>query len=169
MYNNLINTNIQQYFADTTYHAIPPTVRKFKLFIISGFNLKDKNSHICCYALIQNEKFETYFKIFSVLKNTYNFNPKMITIDFSKALTKAINMNFPEGIIIKCYFHWSQALWKNMKKYSLIEKEMLKRNEELMLNIKLMAFMKPNLLGKFYDLIIEEYEEEYEKFFKYIN
>ena len=28
--------------------------------------------------------------------------------------------------------------------------------------------MKPNLLGKFYDLIIDEYEEEYEKFFKYI-
>ena len=51
MYNNLINSNIQQFFADTTYHAIPPTVRKFKLFAISGFNLKDKNTHLCCFVL----------------------------------------------------------------------------------------------------------------------
>ena len=51
MYNNLINSNIQQFFADTTYHAIPPTVRKFKLFVISGFNLKDKNTHLCCFVL----------------------------------------------------------------------------------------------------------------------
>ena len=64
MYNNLINSNIQQFFADTTYHAIPPTVRKFKLFVISGFNLKDKNTHLCCFVLIQNEKYDTFFKFF---------------------------------------------------------------------------------------------------------
>lgn len=60
---NLININIQQYFADTTYHCIPPTIRKFKLFIISGFNLKEKKTHICCYALIPDERKETFLEI----------------------------------------------------------------------------------------------------------
>ena len=109
------------------------------------------------------------FLKFFRLKNDYNFNPKMITIDFSKALTNAINSIFPECIIIKCYFHWCNALWKNMKKYGLVEKDKLKNTQELMFNIKLMAFMKPNLLGKFYKLIVEKYVEEYENFLNIIN
>ena len=39
---NLSNSNIRQFFGDATYHCIPPTVKKFKLFIISGFDLKNK-------------------------------------------------------------------------------------------------------------------------------
>ena len=42
MATNLINSNMQQYFADTTYHCILPTIKIFKLFIISGFNVIEK-------------------------------------------------------------------------------------------------------------------------------
>ena len=96
MLNNLTNESITQYFGDATYHCIPPTILKYKLFVISGFNLKDKKIkkiNICCYALIPNEKIETYVKLLDVLKNQYKFNPKIFTIDFWKSSSKKIKKN----------------------------------------------------------------------------
>ena len=166
MIKNLLNLNIQQYFGDTTYHCIPPTIRKFKLFVISGFNLKDKITHICLYSLIPDEKYETFNKLFSVLKNSYKFYPKIFTTDFSNSLTKALNDNFPDCNLIKCYFHWTQALMKNIKKLGLYEKDKINKTRELLFNIKLMAFLEPKLLQKFYKLITDEYGDDYEKFFQ---
>lgn len=44
---NLTNDSILQFFGDTTYHCIPPKIRRYKLYVISGFNLKDKKINIC--------------------------------------------------------------------------------------------------------------------------
>ena len=49
MIHNLNNNQITQYFGDATYHAIPPTIHKYKLFVISGFNFREIKIHICCY------------------------------------------------------------------------------------------------------------------------
>ena len=166
MFKNLTNKNIQQFFADTTYHCIPPTLKKFRLFVLSGFDIKEKKTHICLFALIPDEKTETYKKIFTILKNIYNFSPKIITIDFSKSLTKSINEIYPECIIIKCFFHFSQALWKNIKKFEYTELKKIKKTKELLFNIQLMCFINPKNLGKFYNSIIVKYEKDYENFFK---
>ena len=42
MIHNLNNNNITQYFGDETYYAIPPKIHKYKLFVISGFNFREK-------------------------------------------------------------------------------------------------------------------------------
>lgn len=52
MVKNLINSNIQLYFYDITYHCIQPTFCKFELIVLSGFNLKDKKTHIYFYAYL---------------------------------------------------------------------------------------------------------------------
>lgn len=71
---NLTNEAFTQYFVDATYHCIPPTIRRYKLFIISGFNLKEKKTYICCVALIPNKKYEAYEFLLSILKNkTFNY------------------------------------------------------------------------------------------------
>ena len=36
-----------------------------------------------------------------------------------------------------------------------------------MFNMKIMAFIEPKLIKKFYSLITDEYDDKYEKFFKY--
>ena len=166
MIKNLLNLNMQQYFGDTTYHCIPPTIRKFKLFVISGFNLKDKKTYICLYSLIPDEKYETFNKLFTVLKNSYKFYPKFFTTDFSHSLTKALKDNFPDCNLIKCYFHWTQAIMKNIKKLGLFEKDKINKTRELLFNVKLMAFIEPKLLEKFYKLITKKFGDEYEKFFQ---
>ena len=167
MLKNLLNSNIEQYFGDATYHCIPPTIRKYKLYVISGFNLKDKKTHICLYALLPDEKFITYDKLFSILKNEYKFNPKIFTIDFCRSCTKAINTNYPQCLIIKCYFHWVKALWNNIKKLGYTEQTKIKKTKELISNIKCMAFLEPKILKKFYDKITNIFGDDYENFFKY--
>ena len=79
---NLTNDSISQFFGDATYYCIPPIIRRYKLYVVSGFNLKDKKINICCYAFIPDEKYETYKKLLEILKNNYKFNPKIFTMDF---------------------------------------------------------------------------------------
>lgn len=76
--------------------------------------------HICAYGLLPNEKFATISKCFSILHNLYKFIPKIVITDFNKSFTKAIKTNYPECLIIKCFFHWIQALCLKLKtlKYS---------------------------------------------------
>ena len=167
MISNIKNNNIQQFFTDITYHCIPPTIRKYKLIVLSGFNLRDKKVHICSYGLIPDEKYVTINKYFDILKNVYKFYPKLINTDFSKSLSKAIKNNFSDCLIIKCYFHFSQAIWKKVKQLGYTEKDILNNTIELLSNIKVMCFMDPKKLKKFYSLITDEYGEKYESFFKY--
>ena len=69
---NLTNESIIQYFRDAMYHWIPPTIRKYKLYIISGFNLKEKKTQICYFSLIPE----------SLTKYIINNIPNCIIIKF---------------------------------------------------------------------------------------
>ena len=40
MIHNLTKETFTHYFTNAPYHYIPPTIRRCKLFIIAGFNLK---------------------------------------------------------------------------------------------------------------------------------
>lgn len=64
----LKNSEITQYFGDATYRAVPPTLRKFKLYIISGFNILEKHTRIGAFILIPNETETTYYYMFSSKK-----------------------------------------------------------------------------------------------------
>ncbi len=46
---NLLNREIEKYFWDVTYHCIPPTIKNYNIFLISGFNLKDKKIYMISY------------------------------------------------------------------------------------------------------------------------
>ena len=164
---NLCNNNISKYFGDTTYHCIPPTMRKYKLFIISGFDLKKKKISICCYALIPDETFVTYNEVFSLLKQNYKFSPKIFTLDYNKALSNALKAQYPDCLLMKCYFHWVKAIYSHLKKFGYYNGDKKSRTNELLYNIKCMAFIDTKLMKKFFDKILFEFEKEYELFFKY--
>ena len=61
---NLINESITQYFGDAAYHCIPPTIRKYKLFIISGFNMKEKKSKYTVFHLFLMKKLKHIINYF---------------------------------------------------------------------------------------------------------
>ena len=59
-----------------------------------------------CLHLTEEDKC-TFIQFYSLLKNEYNFNPKKLTCEFSKANIKAIKKVYGEGkiLIITCFFH----------------------------------------------------------------
>ena len=120
---NLKNNLIDEFFIDTTYSCVPPSVHNFKLFVINGFEFESKKTDICSFILIMNEKYETFTSIFDYLKNKYNFNPKNMMSDFRMSQIKAIQKCFPHCNIHGCFFHFSQSIWRNFKKYGLGGKE----------------------------------------------
>ena len=87
-----------------------------KVFVISGYEFSNKSTNICAFILIINEKYETFVNIFQYLTNTYRFNPKNILSDFLMSQIKAIKYCFPVCNNHCCLFHYSQSIWRNLKK-----------------------------------------------------
>lgn len=54
--------NKKQFFGDETFRYVPPKFRRYRLYIISAFNLLIKYTRIISYILIPNETFVTYKK-----------------------------------------------------------------------------------------------------------
>ena len=102
--------------------------------------------------MIPNEKYNTYEKLFNILKNDYKFQPKIFTVDFCRATSKALKQIFPSSLIIKCFFHWVKSLWNNLKKNGFNEKEKINKTKILMFNMKIMAFIEPKLIKNYYSL-----------------
>ena len=125
-----------QFFGDATYRCIPPTLRKFRLYVISAFNIILKITRIVCYSLIPNETEITYSELFRILKQDYGFNPKIMTLDFNIPSHKGVVKNFPDVYIIKCFFHFVNAIWKNLNKYNLCQKSDINATKEFAFNLK---------------------------------
>ena len=80
------NKDTYQYFGDTTFRYVPTTFRHHRLYETSGFNL----IRLLVYILIPNQTEKTYLEMFQYLKNNFGFEPKLFTMDFNKASSKAI-------------------------------------------------------------------------------
>lgn len=164
----LKNNEINQYFGDATYRAVPPTMRRYRLYIISGFNLLEKHTRIGAFILIPNETESTYYNMFYYLKNNFGFNPKIFTLDFNKALTNALKQIYPNIYIIKCYYHYVNSIWKNLRKLRVYQEENKKEVFELALNLKKLPFINPKNIPKLYKKIETNYSSNlYNDFFRY--
>ena len=97
-----------------------------------------------------NEKYETITSIVDYLKNKYNFNPKNMMSDFRMSQIKAIQKCFPHCNIHGCFFHFSQSIWRNFKKYGLGGKGTYSRNHELLLNLQTLCFIEKEKIDKIY-------------------
>jgi hypothetical protein len=171
MKKKLRNNDKSQFFCDTTYKCVPPTLKKYKLFVISSFDFIDKRIYILAICLIPKEKQITYEHIFDKLKNLFLFKPLIITSDFSRSITNAIKKIYPDAIQIKCLFHFLQAVTKKMKKIGLFKKDYSKEAYELLFNIKILAFINPLKIKNFYNKLIAKYndEDKFAEFFNYFN
>ena len=53
--------------------------------VILAFNIKFKKTEISALIFYQKMDEYTFIKIFQELNNTFNFNPKIINVDFQKS------------------------------------------------------------------------------------
>ena len=113
-----------------------------------------------------NEKEFTFYNIFKVLLAKYHFNPKNIMCDFRTSQIKAVKKIFPHTNIHCCFFHYSQALWNNMKKYNLCGEGTYTRNAELLFNLQILCFIKKEKVEYLSEKITKKYRQNlFKKFF----
>lgn len=71
------NLDINQWFLDTTYYAIPRKNNDFKLLLL-GFNIKINKTCLGTIMLIKNENQETFMSILKYLNINYKFEPQKL-------------------------------------------------------------------------------------------
>ena len=91
MEKKLKSNNIDNYFIDVTYKVVPKyNKNKYKSLTITGIDNNSKSSYLCALILIKYEDSNSFKKIFSYLNNMYEFNQRIVHIDYSVSLTKSL-------------------------------------------------------------------------------
>lgn len=65
-----------------------------KMQILLSYNKNENKILICNICLIKNENYETLNSIINYLKSNYQFEPKVMTVDFCKVAYKAFKSNY---------------------------------------------------------------------------
>lgn len=86
----------------------------YRTFIIHGWYLNEM--HQCVHIYLDKKTKSAYLECFNELnKQIKNLNPEMILCDFELATINALRDAFPKAIIKGCFFHFAQALWRNVQ------------------------------------------------------
>ena len=173
MRNLLYDNNVANYFMDFTYQIIPKKQKPYKLMTLTCVNDKDNISNICSLVCIVYEDYKSIYYALKYLHDIYNFNPKFMHIDYSKAERKALlqkNLFDSLPIIISCFFHFTQCLYRKMHYINLIKKKLTKRAFEILRNYEMICFTNPKYIDKYKNFLESKMENEKEKnLFKYLN
>lgn len=100
---------------------------------------------------------KTYIEILAKLKEAQPLlNPKHIMVDFELAAINAVADIFPEATVHGCFFHFSQAVWRNIQKHKLSNAYSSDPDIALALRSLLaLAFVPPKQVKKFFVRLIK--------------
>lgn len=79
---------------------------------------KEEFSAPLVYALIVNKTTEIYETVFEVAKDAER-QPTSILMDFELATMNAVRLVFPDVKIAGCFFHFCQAIYRNIQNHGL--------------------------------------------------
>ena len=137
---------------------------------LKGFDLASNSTKLCCLIVIKYEVEKSIFYTLKYLNEYFKFSPKIINIDYSLALFKALknkNLFNNDCIIISCFFHFSQALIGKMERLKIFQKKLNKEAFEILLNIQIICFLKEDLIDEYLKFLKKI--EKVPKKKKYIN
>ena len=105
------------------------------MMTLSGVNKLSKNTYIWALVLLIYEDYKSIYLALKYLNIFFGFEPKIVNIVYSKLERKALsseNLFKEKPLIISTFFHFTQSIIKNMKKYNLMKKKLNKRNIEIL-------------------------------------
>ena len=168
--NLLHSSDINQYFVDCTYRCVPAGLESANsLLLLIGYNIKYDLYELCCVGVLSHESKDIFSQFYCILKNIYNFQPKILTYDFDLANIGVVKEVFGDGTLsLPCLFHLVNAWWRKASKLNLRKKEFVKDTRALIFNLELLPFMEINNARIFYNKIKEFYNEDYfQEFYDY--
>ena len=169
MERNLKNSDITQFFSDTTYYAVAPFSKGSRSRILLGFDQKIFKTLLCCIAIIYNENKETILKILDYLNLKYGFIPKVMTLDLGRGPYSALKEKFKLCRLYPCFFHIMLRLIKHVPEIKSKNKKIKLEAEELLINIKYLFFINNEKLEYFYSKIKKKFNNNFKKFIKYFD
>lgn len=103
-------------FIDATFRITPAPF--MQCLIIMVYDIGTQLYIPCVYALTTTKNEYMYCTILHeiVVLSKYMWMPSSIVVDFEQALINACKYEFKESIMIGCYFHMKQALYRKLKK-----------------------------------------------------
>lgn len=127
------------YFGDGTFKSAPPPFAQ--LYTINmDLNSTDTVTHVIpvIFALLPNKKYETYMRMFDLLKNKLSLTMNVFKTDYEAAVIKAIKTVYPQITVSGCYYHMSKAVWRNAKRLNCIKTKDDRRMVRLAANLPLL-------------------------------
>ncbi|XP_073967357.1 uncharacterized protein [Choristoneura fumiferana] len=108
-------TGLKTYFLDGTFKSVPkPFIQLYTIHVDIGSDEEHTKVVPCVYALLPDKRQCTYERLFkAVEQNIPTFRPEFIKVDYEIGAINALRSIFPSAAISGCYFHYSQALYKN--------------------------------------------------------
>ena len=165
---DIMKSSIKQAFIDISFKCVPPGMSNYKILVLSGFDMEEKKAKLLALALIPNQKEATITKFLTIMKNTYLFNPLLITSDFGKSLVSSIRNVFPKIKWIPCLFHFAQCQVKHLKKLGLFSKKNNYIGIEILFNVEQLCFVDTKKLYKLYISIKNKFiNNNTSKYFSY--
>ena len=96
---------------------------------------KYKKTLLYAFILLIKENIYTFEAIYNHLSIKYNFNTRMIMVDFNMAQIQAITNVFKNTQIHGYFSHFSQAKLHPFRKEDLCKKGSYEKNSELLFNL----------------------------------
>ena len=147
-----------EYFVDITFKLTPRVHRPYKIMTISCLDKEEQTPRLVCLIALLYLDTISYTKIFSYLKENYFFYPKVIHLDFETPLRNSIiNSGIYEQkpLLVSCFFHFSANVRRKMEQLKITGKKFNKSAIEILRNIELICFIKPNNIKKFSEILNE--------------
>ena len=157
------------FYIDRTF-IFPPDFSQ--LIVLLYFDENIKKRYPGCFLLINNKSETGYSLLFNnlynilTIENTKKLNLKSYTTDFEPALVNSLKKIFKGIKHIGCYYHFSRNVYEKMKKFNLLNKDLLDNTLHLYKNILSLpyTFKRDNTL---LDSIFNKYGENYKPFKNY--
>ena len=107
----------RNWFFDATFKCSPTLF--YQLFILHAL-VKD-NTIACVFVLMSKKTQEQYSMVFEKLKEEtpYPLQPVTVVSDFELAAISAFKESFPDATMTGCFFHLTQAIWRNTQEREL--------------------------------------------------
>ena len=110
-------------FIDATFKVVPHPF--CQLLVMMTFDPATRVFVPCVYALMTARTEYAYLTVLHeiVVLLNFRFMPRLITVDFEKALVIAVKHEFPSSRLVGCHFHFMQAIDRKLRKFAISEED----------------------------------------------
>ena len=71
------------------------------------------------YGVLSRKTQAMYESYLSILRNKISIPPKSVTSDFEKAFLNSVKIVFPLAILLGCFFHFKQSMFRKLQELGL--------------------------------------------------